>query len=283
MEPLVARDGHRLVMTTYEPVARAAPIRFLVAGATGVPQLFYRRFAEHVARAGHEVTTLDFRGIGRSRDRTSLRGFSASFVDWAELDLAAALDHSLARGPTVVVGHSFGGHAFGLLDRANEAVGLYAFGTGAGWHGHMERVEGLRAWFLWNVLGPPLVAARGYLPSRVLGLGEDLPRGVYDQWRAWCSHPNYFFGDRAYDFAPRFAAITRPIVAVNSLDDAWARPVSARAFFAGYTHAPIEWRTVDVASPIGHMGYFRATPGPPLWDDLLVWTRAQPLPAPIGA
>lgn len=258
VDVLYARDGFPLSRTLYRPTGKERGL-VVLAGATGVLQGFYARFARELSADGLLVLTLDYRGIGRSR-QGNLRGFRADYFDWAERDLAAAIDWAVARGPTVVVGHSFGGHAFGLIDNANRTRGLLSFATGAGWHGHMPLLESWRVRFLWNVVGPPAVAALGYLPMRRLGMGEDLPVGVYRQWRHWCSFPGYFFDDpEAEPIQARAASVTVPIRAVNALDDDWAPPRSAQAFFAGYRRAPLELLTVDPreTGPIGHLGYFR--------------------------
>ena len=82
--PLVAADGYRLTALRYP--AQGEPVAHLVvAGATGVPQGFYRRFAQHAAAQGFHVLTLDYRGIGLSRPE-SLRGFRMDYLDWARLD-----------------------------------------------------------------------------------------------------------------------------------------------------------------------------------------------------
>lgn len=270
-----ATDGYALEGTVFGDPARARAT-LVVAGATGVPAAFYRRFAEHAATRGFAAVTFDYRGIGASK-RGRLRGFQASFLDWAEQDLAAVAAWSCARGPTAVVGHSFGGHAFGLLPDANTTLGLYTFGTSAGWGGHMPLDERAKAWLLWHVVGPATTAALGYLPSRRLGLGESLPYGVYRQWKTWCRHPDYFFGNP--DLGPllraRFAEVIVPCVAVNASDDCWAPPRSARAFMAGYTHSEVVLRVVAPRlGPIAHMGYFRPEQAW-LWDEALDWASER--------
>ncbi|MEL6180396.1 MAG: alpha/beta fold hydrolase, partial [Myxococcota bacterium] len=158
----------------------------VIGGATGVPQGYYGALAQWLCDvSGVNVLTFDYRGMGASR-RGALKGFQAHYRDWAS-DLAEAIGYAADRGPTVVVGHSFGGHAFGMTDAHARTRGLYTFGTGAGWHGYMKRREGLKVQFMWNVLMPTLVAWRGYLPAKLVGLGEDLPLGVYQDWKRWCS------------------------------------------------------------------------------------------------
>jgi predicted alpha/beta hydrolase len=273
---LTAADGYALAALRY-PARGPRRGHLVVAGATGVPQGFYRRFAQHAAAQGYTVTTLDYRGIGLSRP-PSLRGFEMDYLDWARLDLAAAVDAVPEDGtPLFMVGHSYGGHAFGLLPNHARVARLITLATGAGWHGWMPRLERLRVLAMWRVLGPLLTRWKGYLPWSLLGMGEDLPLPVYRQWRRWCSFPRYFFDDpalRPLRLAERFAAVRTPIVALNAVDDHWAPPASRDAFMAAYRNA--ECRRVDLhprslgLKSIGHMGYFR--PGArALWDELLGW------------
>ncbi|MDM8350821.1 alpha/beta fold hydrolase [Pseudomonas sp. sp1636] len=274
---LPALDGYPLIATRYHAPAPVAQL--LIAGATGVPQGFYRRFAEYAARRGFSTLTLDYRGIGLSKP-ASLRGFEMDYLDWAHLDLAAAVDqHRHAERPLFMVGHSFGGHAFGLLPNHAQVQGFYTFGTGAGWHGWMPRAEQLRVLAMWRVIGPLITRAKGYLAWSTLNMGEDLPLGVYTQWKHWCRFPRYFFEDpQLPGLAERFAQVNTPIVAANALDDLWAPPQSRDAFMAAYTGAPYQARDIDTTTglgAIGHMGYFRPA-AQPLWDETLDWFSRLP-------
>ena len=274
--PLAAADGFRLMALRYAAQGRPRG-HLVVAGATGVPQGFYRRFAQHAAAQGFHVLTLDYRGIGLSRP-ASLRGFEMDYLDWARLDLAAAVDAVPEDGlPLVMVGHSYGGHAFGLLPNHARVARFATFATGAGWHGWMPWAERLRVLAMWRVLGPLLTRWKGYLPWSLLGMGEDLPLPVYRQWRRWCGFPRYFFDDPALHglrLADRFAAVRTPIWALNALDDHWAPPASRDAFMAAYRNAACRRVDLHPASlglrRIGHMGYFRPS-ARPLWDETLAW------------
>jgi predicted alpha/beta hydrolase len=273
---LVAADGYRLAALRYDARTPLAG-HLVVAGATGVPQKFYRRFAEHASARGFTTLTLDYRGIGLSRP-ASLKGFEMNYLDWAQQDLAAAVDASISdRVPLFMVGHSYGGHAFGLLPNHHRVSRFYTFATGAGWHGWMPPLERVRVLAMWRVIGPLLTRWKGYLPWSMLGMGEDLPLNAFLQWRDWCRYPRYFFDDPAMaHLASRFAAVRTPIIAANALDDLWAPPQSRDAFMAGYTNAG--WKGVDVEpgrnglGAVGHMGYFRAG-AEPLWDGVLDWFR----------
>lgn len=268
---LTAADGYRLAARRYTPTG-AIKARLIVAGATGVPQSFYRRFAEYARARGFEVLTFDYSGIGLSRP-ADLRQLQMDYLDWARLDLTAAVDALAGPDlPLFVVGHSFGGHAFGLLPNHAKVAGLYTFATGAGWHGWMPRWESLRVRLMWHVLLPLLTRWKGYTPWKMLGMGEDLPAGVFWQWRHWCRFPHYFFDDPAMpDMAAQYARVTSPIVAANALDDLWALPGSRDAFMQAYRNARQTRIDIDparYAGPIGHTGYFRAG-AQPLWDEML--------------
>ena len=271
---LTASDGSPLVAHRFH--SPGPPLGHLVVvGATAGPHGFYKRFAEHAARRGFDVLTLDYRGIGQSAPST-LKGFRMDYLDWGRLDLAAGVEAMRQSGmPLYLVGHSYGGHALGLLPDPGAVDGAYTFATGAGWHGWMPPLERLRVLFMWRVLGPVWTRMHGYLPWSRLGMGEDLPIDVYRQWRQWCRFPRYFFDDPAMSATTeRFAAVRFPIVAVNALDDAWAPPASRDAFMAGYRNAAVRSVTLDSRrsglGAIGHMGYFRPK-ALPLWNEALDW------------
>jgi predicted alpha/beta hydrolase len=287
---LLAVDGYRLAATHYAAAGVAAGAArdcadwLLVGSATAVPRGFYRRFAMAAQARGLHVLTLDYRGIGGSAPPT-LRGFMPDYADWGRLDLAAALDHAAARGRTWLVGHSYGGHAIGMLPRPELLQGAYVYACGAGWHGYMPKWEQRKVWLLWNLIGPLATPLLGYQPLKAMGIGEDIPVSVYRQWKRWCSYPRYFFDDpHAAELTLGFARVTLPIVAANALDDWWALPASRDAFFAGFANAPVQRLDLDpqalglaAQGGIGHMGYFRPAVGAVLWPQLFASLQSQGL------
>lgn len=270
---ITTADGFSLSATSYKASQPIATI--VIAGATGVPQAFYRRFAIFAAQQGYTTITFDYRGIGKSKPY-SLQEFDASFIDWATLDLAAVIDTVAYQStvPTFMVGHSFGGHAFGIISNHHKISGVYVFGTGAGWHGWMPWQEAIRVKVMWSVVLPALTRWKGFTPMSTLGMGEDLPYSVYQQWKHWCQFPHYFFDDpEAAHLTAEFTKVRTPIIAANAIDDLWAMPRSRDAFMKGYCNAPVT--TLDIPltpslSSIGHMGYFRAN-AVPLWNAVLTW------------
>ncbi len=267
-----ATDGYALSGTQYTPRSEIKA-NIVVSSATGVPLQFYRRFAEYAASLGYRVLTFDYRGIGRSAPPT-LKGFKMSYLDWGRYDLSGAIQFAQQTGlKTFVVGHSYGGQALGLTSNHDQVTAMYCFGTGAGWHGYMPFREKMKVHVMWNLIFPPMVAVKGYLPWSKLNMGADLPVDVYKQWRRWCKNPTYFFADpEQSELSQHYAQVKTPIYAAAALDDDWALPSSRHAFMQHYTHAPMHYINIEAQDyglqSIGHMGYFRKG-AEPIWDDIL--------------
>jgi predicted alpha/beta hydrolase len=273
---VASADGYGLSARRYAPTNEAAQGRIVMAGGTGVPQGFYRRFAQHAATRGFQVTTFDYRGIGGSAPRT-LRNFKMDYLDWGRLDLAAVVNLVAAEDttPLYLVGHSFGGMALGLMPDTSALRAVYTFGTGPGWAGWMSTTERIRVRFLWSVVGPTLVRTYGYLAWSRLGMGEDLPRDAYVQWRAWSRFPRFFLDDPTHpEIQESYDRVVTPIAAANSVDDPWMPPAARDALMSGYRSASVT--TVDIRpsdlgiGPLGHMGYFKSE-AVGLWDSALDW------------
>lgn len=255
-----ALDGYLLTGSLYSLQTPKAQI--LIASATGVPQTFYRRFAEFAMQQGYQVLTFDYRGVAQSALH-NLKDFEMSYLDWGKYDLTGAIDYlEQFNSPIYMVGHSFGGQALGLAPNHALVKAMYCFGTGAGWSGYMPLAERIKVQIVWNIIFPPMVAYKGYLAWSNVNMGADLPKGVYKEWKKWCKNPTYFFGDPAQKhLLDLYAQVKTPIFAVAALDDAWALPKSRHAFMQHYTHAPIQY--IDITAKqyglkkIGHMGYFR--------------------------
>jgi predicted alpha/beta hydrolase len=273
-----ARDGFRLAGTMYRP---ATPNRraVLIQAATGVKQEYYGKFAAYLASRGFGALTFDYRGIGRSRPK-SLRGFRARMRDWADKDIAGALDY-LARashGARIIgLGHSFGGQVFGLVPGNERYVAAMAVGSQSGYWGHWSGWGKVGMWLLTHVLLPGVSWTIGYVPARFLAQGEDLPGGVAAEWARWCRHPGYVVGALAAQQA--YARFSAPVRVYAISDDPYAPPRAVEAFLAFYPNAPRKLERVDAATfggdSIGHFGFFRERFAETLWRDAADWLATR--------
>jgi predicted alpha/beta hydrolase len=138
----------------------------------------------------------------------------------------------------------------------------------------MPKSEQIRVKFLWNVVGPIVTRSSGYLAWKRFGLGENLPLGIYRQWKYWCGFPNYWFDDptEGIQMQSLFARVQVPITAFNAIDDKWATPASRDAFMKHYINSDLKLIDLNPAElqlkSIGHMGYFRRG-SEALWDRVL--------------
>jgi predicted alpha/beta hydrolase len=274
---LIAEDGLALGATLFQPKQPHGVL--IIHAATAVPQSYYRRFAYFAAAAtGARVLTYDYRGIGRSRP-AALRGFQASMDDWALLDARAA--HAFVRArfggePLALIGHSFGGQLVGLLDEAREAAGMIMVGAQFGYYGHWSGLAQLRMQLIWRALIPAFNAVFGYVPGRA-GLGEDLPRGVAEQWGRWCLHPDYLISEHT-DAAERYARFDRPLLFYSFSDDAMAPHGGVANLLSRLPHARLDHARVSPEAhggdPIGHFGFFRSRFAPTLWQEAADFLRA---------
>ena len=193
----IRSDGALLRGTLFRPpgTPRAAMV---LHGATGAPAGFYRAFAAWAAEERDlAVLIYDYRDFGASL-RRPMRGSKATLADWGRYDQAAALARLAGLFPDTplwVLGHSVGGLWMGWhkgMERVSRAITIGAGLTHVS--DHPWRYQ-WKARVFWS---PPVrLAARmsGYLPGRMVGLGADLPRGVYEDWRRWCLTPGWHLSD----------------------------------------------------------------------------------------
>jgi predicted alpha/beta hydrolase len=289
---IAARDGFLLEGSTFEPDRTGAGFRVvLINSATAVKRSYYRRYAAFLAEEGLAVVTYDYRGVGGSRPGDGAT-VAARMSEWAEQDAAGVLEWILRRwpdAPVVVVGHSFGGQALGLIPGVDRVTRALLVASQSGYWRHWPGVWRWRTWLLWYFLMPGLSHAVGYFPGRLAGLGENLPKGVALDWARWGRHPDYILeGDPARHDA--YARLRIPIRAYSFPDDHFAPAVSVDALLSFYRGAAVEHRHLTPrelgVEAIGHWGFFRETFRPTLWRESLEWLRGEGAaavsPAPNG-
>jgi predicted alpha/beta hydrolase len=272
-----ARDGVPLAADGFG-LERGAPIA-IVAGATGVPRAYYRRFASHLAAHGFGVLTFDYRGIaGSASEEVNGR---ATMAAWGEEDMSgviAWIRERYAPRTLSVVGHSVGGQILPLADGATEIDAIYLVAAQSGYWRLWEGTQRATTWLYWHAVIPLTLRVAGRLPSRVIGGGEDVPLGVAEQWARWGRSPDYILS-HSPEVAARFASIVAPVRAIHFDDDFFAPPRAVNELLSFYRRADKSARVVCASDlgvrSIGHFGFFRERPGRPLWDDTVEFLRGN--------
>jgi predicted alpha/beta hydrolase len=283
-----AKDGYPLGATLFLPRG-AKHHAVLISSATATPRKIYRGFAGYLARRGFAVLTYDYRGIGGSRQKSiegynrpkSLAGFKATMSDWAALDAAAAVSWMRERYralPLSYVGHSFGGQAFGLLANNAEVSRALLVASQAAYWKLMASPERYRVYAALNFVVKPLTHLLGYAPGRI-GLGEDLPKGVFQQWVRWVMSPRYMFTDASLSGLSNFEKYGGALRAIYLSDDPWATRPAVELLCSGFSAITPDITRVapsDVgAEKIGHFGFFRPEHRDTLWRSAAEWLEAE--------
>lgn len=272
---LFARDGYPLAVTGFRP--EQPRYLLLVNAATGVPQRYYKHFAEHAAKRGAWVFTHDYRGMGASQ-APDWQGARPRMSDWGRLDLASLIDQMPEDLPLGVLGHSVGGQLPGLADNAGRIQALLGVAAQSGYWRLWPGARQPRLAFNWYVLFPLLARLFGQLPSWAMG-GEPLPREVALEWAHWCRTPAFISTPEGAPWRPHFADVRAPARFLAISDDHDFGPQRAvEALMTFYDGAQRELMVIDPRDwglrGLGHFGFFRRDTPTALWDQQLAWLES---------
>jgi predicted alpha/beta hydrolase len=281
----VAADGTLLSGRFFSDCSTKQSTPVLICTATGISQRFYTAFARWLSQQGIDVLTFDYRGIGASLREPHVRQCAARKQDWGQLDMPASLDWLRQRtGAATVdlIGHSAGGQLVGLMPNHAALRRVLMVSASSG------HVRGLRfpyriaAYaYLWFYL-PATARALGYSPSKVIGMGEDLPAGVARQWSRWCLRPGYVANEFGRGVTRHYYDEFRaPILSLYASDDSIATTRNVDDLLRLFPNAPkqtvcLEPRQFNVPR-FGHVDFFRASRSA-AWPLALDWLCAGKLP-----
>jgi predicted alpha/beta hydrolase len=254
------------------PMPRAA---IVLHGATGVPQGFYRGFAEWLAGQGYACLTYDYQDFGASAGGGARRS-PATMADWGLSDQPAAqteLERQVPGTPVWAVGHSFGGLMLPFHPGAGRLSRVIAVASGLVHLGDHPWPYRAAAAAFWYGPGPLATGLAGYLPGRMFGMGADIPAGVYWQWRRWCTTRGFYLTDIGRTLpVPDWQAVTAPAKFVAVADDDMVPPAAVWRAMTLYPEARKRQQVLRpvsaAAARIGHMGAFRRE-NAALWPEIL--------------
>jgi len=270
-------EGFNLSVTSHT-TRDSAHANVLICAAMGVTAKFYGPYARFLCDQGFNVFRLDYRGMGASQTEP-LSECPATMQSWAEADIAATLswiNTQIPDAPIVIVGHSAGGQLAGISNTEVQIDAMLLVASQSGYWKHWSGVRRVNLLLLWTTIIPVLSKLFGRFPARMLGLGNDLPKGAALQWARWGRSPGYIASEKI--FADRYSKYTGPILAYSFKDDAFAPARAVKALLSFYSNSSIEHRQVDPQElslkKIGHFGFFRGTSGDnSLWHDSAEWMK----------
>jgi predicted alpha/beta hydrolase len=277
-----AGDGYALTAQLFEPCADSAPCIkrvVLVNSATGVPQGYYRAYANYLRSQGFTVLTYDYRGIGLSKD-PHWKGKPLSMTDWGRQDLDSIivwLHQKFPQHRLLAVGHSVGGQLVGLSPNNHLLDGVLAIGSQAGYVGYWDGLERLKFKMFTYVVIPGVTRLVGDLPASVLG-SEPLPRGVARQWALWCRNPHYMVDKQGQPIREHFEQYSNHLRMIHFSDDSMYAPYKAvealRSFYKNAQSEVLSRRPEDFGlKAIGHFGFFKRTMPQSAWQETAEWLR----------
>lgn len=242
-------------------------------GATGVPKGYYRSFATWMAQERNTAVLIyDYRDFASSL-RGSTRDSTATMADWGIIDQQVARDWLAARYPDLplwVIGHSLGGFMFARQKRLDQIARIITVGSGeVHLSDHPWPYRAVATSFWWGH-GPIMAGVMGYLPGRALGIGADIPLGVFRQWRKWCTTRGFTAMDPTLP-APSLDGLTAPVRVVSLSDDNIGTHAAADrlASHLGPNVERLRLRPQDAGlSKVGHIAAF-ARSAAPLWPLLV--------------
>ena len=110
----------------------------------------------------------------------------------------------------------------------------------------MASPERYRVYALLNFVGTPLTRLLGYMPGWA-GVGEDLPKGVFEQWTRWVMSERYLFDEPGLKALANFANYQGALRSLCLSDDPWATRPAIELLCSGFKATTPEILTITPA------------------------------------
>lgn len=248
----------------------------LIAPATGIRQGFYRSFAKHLSAQGYDVMSFDFRGIGASL-YGDVKNSTASIDDWGVYDLPAAIDALIDKtgsDKVIVIGHSAGAQLLGVAHNHHLVHKLISIAGSTGYVPQLSGRTRLLAPVMFDVIFRLSNTLLGYGATKVIGMGENLPKDVARQWREFCQTGKYIKHSMGTTIDKDYHDdITCPIHAFYAIDDQIATKANVHDFFELFPNASITYHKLIPSdfglTDIGHMKLFKQSHNV-LWQQVML-------------
>ena len=241
----------------------------LISPATGVRKHLYQPFAEYLSQNHFNVITWDWEGIADNLSG-NIKTCKIKMEDWAKQNLNSVIDWVSDQYPShqiFIIGHSFGGQALGLAEQIYKVQAIVTVASQSGYWKHWPIQWRYQMATLWYGVMPLLSNTLGFFPSKYLGMGENLPKGVALQWAKWCRSANYLGDYTGHE------KMTQKILAFYFTDDVFAPKQAVEALHQHFSNSDIHYRRISPCdlevAQIGHFGFFKKDEAQKLWLEII--------------
>jgi len=277
-ERIRTKDGNAIGINIYTSEVGTKGI-ILISPAVDVSQAHYKGSAFFFQQAGYEVVTFDFRGVGDSAPGR-LKGYHANLTQWAMHDLDTVLRFIKHRFPgreIIFIGHGLGAEIVGLAPGSQFISRIILINAALSsvrhrkwnnklWIGVLHVFIKITSWLF------------RYFPGKKLGLLNDLPRGVVDEWIGWCRNPNGLFDDFSDH---NYRKLQVPLLSISFADDWRSRKKGVKALLEHFTAASVNWfhiKPVHIGlKKAGHASFLNSEAQDQVWSLLLQWINGEKL------
>ncbi len=241
------------------------PIAIVVLnGATGVPARYYEPFGRWLCEAkGIACLIYDYRDFDASL-RGHVRRSRATMSDWGVHDQNAAREYAgdlYPDKPLWVIGHSLGALCLPFqrnLDQIDRVIAVASGMVNVRDHPWPYQALARLFWFGPVPLATWLVR---FMPGKALRVGTNLPRGVYWQWRRWCTRRDFYAREFGNELPfPDWLALKAPAKFVAVSDDVMTPPATVWRLMQCFPEAPKTQATLRPEDfdldELGHIGVF---------------------------
>lgn len=276
-ESVEIRSGEYKLQGTHFRPKRGDPTAVIVLnGAAGVPASYYEPFAHWLCETKRfSCLIYDYRDFNISSCDHARRS-RATMSDWGVHDQNAARAFTCSLYPDVplwVIGHSLGAMCLPFQKNLDQIDRVIAVASGiVNVSDHPWPYQAL-ARFFWFGPVPLATWLMRFMPGKALRLGSNLPRGVYWQWRRWCTRRDFYARDFGRELPfPDWLAIKAPAKFVAVSDDVMTPPSTVWRLMQCFPEAPKTQTTLRPEDfdliELGHIGVF-AEKSKAVWEEIV--------------
>ena len=234
--PIQFRDGSHNKATVFS-CGKEDALTIICLPAMGVRAKYYELLAINLNKAGYNVITLGWRGMGHSDVRASRKhdfGYQELIDDLKEW--VALIEQKFPNNQKILLGHSLGGqigslfisrfpgHFSGLILIASSLV-FYK-----GWQG----TDALKVKFV-GMAFYPLSKLLGFFPGKTIGFGGREARSVMRDWGNNALTGNYDTIDRGFNYDEALNKVEIPVLSISIENDFLANKQAVRNLYQKFS------------------------------------------------